>query len=137
MDLKGIMNLSTTSTDNVTELLVHIVEFTERRRQLLMENLIEHDHEDFIPKDLDVNGFADLMTVAVAEHVQNNRILFRDTETISFGSDGLFNSIPLVDHNAKELLKEDKRKYIELQIARFAENSLNNKIAQQLLERVF
>lgn len=133
MVLKGIMNLSTTSTDNVTELLEHIVEFTERRRAVLMENIIDCDQQSFIPRDLDVDGFADLMSFAVAQHVQHNRLLLKDTDTITFGSNGFFRSKTVVDHKAKELFDSDRRKYIELQIAKFAENSLNSKVAQQLL----
>ena len=130
------MNLSTTSTDNITELLSHIVEFTQRRRAVIMDNIIDCDHEDFTPKDLDVDGFADIMLFAVAQHVQHDRILLKDSDTIRFGSNGFFQSNTVVDHRAKELFKSDRREYIELQVSKFAENTLNSKVAKLLIENV-
>ena len=101
------MNVCSNITDNVTELLVHIVEFTERRNKLLMNNVLEYNRPGFTPMDLDVTGFADLMTDAVSEHVQNERLLLRDTETIRFGCEGVFESSPVADESAKKLIKND------------------------------
>ena len=129
------MNLSSTITDNVTELLVHIVEFVDRRNKLLMENVLEFKKPDFVPRDLDVTGFADLMTEAVSEHVSNERLLLRDTDTIRFGTNGIFESHPVVDEDAKELFEKDIRKYLKSQVKKISENMLNKRVASELLAK--
>ena len=127
------MNLSLTVTDNVTELLVKILEFTERRHEVLMRNILEADDEGFIPKDLDVNGFADVMTHAMTEHIQNNRLMLCDSETLKFGSGGSFQSFEVVDERGQKFFEIDIAKYMEFQIEKLSENLLNSKIAAKLL----
>ena len=129
------MNVCSNITDNVTELLVHIVEFTERRNKLLMNNVLEYNRPGFTPMDLDVTGFADLMTDAVSEHVQNERLLLRDTETIRFGCEGVFESSPVADESAKKLIKNDIRKYLKVQIRKVTENLFNKRVASDLLAK--
>ena len=129
------MNVCSNITDNVTELLVHIVEFTERRNKLLMNNVLEYNRPGFTPMDLDVTGFADLMTDAVSEHVQNERLLLRDTETIRFGCEGVFESSPVADESAKKLIKNDIRKYLKVQVRKVTENLFNKRVASELLAK--
>lgn len=129
------MNLCSHISDNVTELLVHIIEFTERRNKLLMANVLDYNNPGFSPMDLDVTGFAELMTDAVSEHVQNDRLLLRDTETIRFGREGIFESLPVVDENAKKLFEKDIRKYLKMQIRKVTENLFNKRVANELLAR--
>ena len=129
------MNVCSNITDNVTELLVHIVEFTERRNKLLMNNVLEYNRPGFTPMDLDVTGFADLMTDAVSEHVQNDRLLLRDTETIRFGREGVFESSPVADESAKKLIKNDIRKYLKVQVRKVTENLFNKRVASELLAK--
>lgn len=129
------MNLCSHISDNVTELLVHIIEFTERRNKLLMANVLDYNKPGFSPMDLDVTGFAELMTNAVSEHVQNDRLLLRDTETIRFGRKGIFESLPVVDENAKKLFEKDIRKYLKTQIRKVTENLFNKRVANELLAR--
>lgn len=129
------MNLCSNITDNVTELLVHIVEFTERRNKLLMNNVLEYSRPGFTPMDLDVTGFAELMTDAVSEHVQNERLLLRDTETIRFGCEGVFESSPVADESAKKLIKNDIRKYLKMQARKVTENLFNKRVASELLAK--
>jgi len=127
------MNLSSTTTDNVTELLVKILEFTERRRRILMQNIKHIDTVGFVPKDLDVTEFADVMTEAILEHIQSKRLLLRDSENIKFGKGGSFESPPIVDEHAKRLFENDTAEYLELQIKKLSENLINNRVAAELL----
>lgn len=127
------MNLSSTTTDNVTELLVKIREFTERRRRILMQNIKHIDTVGFVPKDLDVTEFADVMTEAILEHIQSKRLLLRDSENIKFGKGGGFESPPIVDEHAKRLFENDTAEYLELQIRKLSENLINNRVAAELL----
>jgi len=127
------MNLSSTTTDNVTELLVKIREFTERRRRILMQNIKHIDTVGFVPKDLDVTEFADVMTEAILEHIQSKRLLLRDSENIKFGKGGSFESPPIVDEHAKRLFENDTAEYLELQIKKLSENLINNRVAAELL----
>ncbi len=127
------MNLSSIITDNVTELLVKILEFTERRRRILLQNIKHVDTEGFVPEDLDVAEFAELMTEAISEHIRSKRLLLRDSKNIKFGKGGGFESPPIVDEYAKHLFENDTTKYLELQIEQLSENLINNRVAVELL----
>ena len=127
------MDLSLTTIDNITELLVKILEFTQRRHQILMQNIVDINLCGFVPKDLDVDNFADLMSQAISEHLRSRRLLLCDSETTKFGVDGSFESLPVTDEHAKYLLENDKTKYMEFQIEKLSENMLNSKIAAKLL----
>lgn len=127
------MNISSKINDNVTELLDKILNFVQRRKQQLTENITNVNTPGYIPKDLDVKGFADLMTRAVAEHMQSERLLLCDNEYIKFGPDGEFESIPMVDHHAYELLCRDSKAYLEIQLKKLAENLANYKAAREIL----
>ena len=127
------MNLSSIITDNVTELLVKILEFTERRRRILLQNIKHVDTEGFVPEDLDAAEFAELMTEAISEHIRSKRLLLRDSKNIKFGEGGGFESPPIVDEYAKHLFENDTAKYLELQIEKLSENLINNRVAVELL----
>ena len=128
------MNLSQTTTDNITEVLEKIIKFTERRNHLLMRNIEEVDDEGLLPMDLDVEDFARLMTDAIREHIQNKRLLLCDSETIRFGRGGSFECMPIVDEQAVNLLERDPNEYICHQIRKLSGNFINHKIATELLE---
>ena len=128
------MNLSQTTTDNITEVLEKIIKFTERRNHLLMCNIEDVDDEDFVPMDLDVEDFAELMTTAVGEHIQSQRLLLCDSKTIRFGRGGSFECAPIVDEEALVLLERDPNEYICHQIRKLSENFINHKTATELLE---
>lgn len=128
------MNISpTTATNNITEILGKIIDFTERRRQILTENILNANSSDFVPRDLDVEGFADLMAQAVSEHMRNKRLLLCDSETIKFGDGGSFESLPVIDKQGKELFDRNREKYLQSQVDKLSENLINNKIANELL----
>jgi len=133
---KGLrMNLSSPVTDNITELLVKIIEFTHTRQKILTQNINNIHSPGFVPKDLVVDEFSVVLSEAINEHIQNQRLVLRDTENIKFGICGSFEVKPVVDKNAKELLKENRNEYIELQINKLLENSLNQRIAAKLLKQ--
>ena len=128
-----LINISSKINDNVTELLEKILGFVQRRKQQLSENITNVNTPGYIPKDLDVKGFAYLMTCAVAEHMQSERLLLCDNEYIKFGPDGVFESLPMVDHHAYELLCSDSKAYLENQLKKLSENRANYKAAQEIL----
>ena len=129
------MNLASLTTDNISELLVKIIEFTQSRQEILTENIKNIHSSGFVPKDLAVGEFCWQLTRAIDEHVRSRRLLFCDTENIKFGAAGNFEAIPTVDKYAKELLEEDKDEYFRLQINKLLENSLSQRIAAELLKQ--
>ncbi len=129
------MNLSLLITDNITELLVKIIEFTQTRQKILTKNISNIHSPGFVPKDLAVDEFSDLLNNAINEHIQNQRLVLCDTESIKFGVSGSFEVKPVTDEYAKELLEEDRDEYIELQINKLLENSLNQRVAAELLRQ--
>ncbi|MCE5186369.1 MAG: hypothetical protein LLF76_09615 [Planctomycetaceae bacterium] len=129
------MNLSTTLTDNMTEVLTRIIEFTERRRDVLTRNLFDYRQRGFRPFDLPVNEFALCMTEAVCEHVRSRRLLLCDRQHVQFETDGRFEAAPVVDHESENFLQTDIRQYLQVQIRKLSENLMNNRIAVELLKQ--
>jgi flagellar basal body rod protein FlgB len=129
------MNLASLITDNIAELLVKIVEFTQSRQKILSRNINNIHSFGFVPKDLAVDEFSDLLNDAIDEHIRNQRIVLRDTENIKFGLSGSFEAKPVIDEYAKELLEESRDEYLELQISKLLENSLNQRVAAELLRQ--
>ena len=127
------MKLSTI-TDNVTELLAKILEFTERRHKILTHNIEAVEAPDFVPRDLDVAEFADLMSEAVVEHIRSKRLLLRDSSNVNFGPAGSFQTVPIVDEYAKWLFENDTKKYLKHQIDKLSENLINNRTANELID---
>ncbi|MHC4070399.1 MAG: hypothetical protein ACYSR8_12650 [Planctomycetota bacterium] len=58
-----------------------------------------------------------------------------DTENVKFGAAGNFEAIPRVDEYAKELLETNRDEYLELQVNKLLENSLNQRIAAEMLRQ--
>ena len=88
-----------------------------------------------MPKDLPVREFSELLNHALEEHILNQRLIMQDTENIKFGIEGKFETKPVTDHYARELLDKNADEYIELQINKLLENSINQRIAAQLLKQ--
>ncbi|HUT31466.1 MAG TPA: hypothetical protein VMX13_16850 [Sedimentisphaerales bacterium] len=122
-------------TDNIAELLVKIVEFTQTRQKVLTRNINNLRSPGFIPCDLDVDEFSELLNCAVDEHLRAHRLLLRDTENIKFGPSGAFQVKPVPDDHAKKLLEHSPDQYIELQINKLMQNSINQRIATELLKQ--
>ncbi len=129
------MNLTSLITDNVTEILVKIIEFTRTRQKILTQNITNVNNAGFVPKELAVNEFSGLLNNALNEHIRNQRLLLRDTENIKFGVKGSFEVKPMVDEHGKELLEENRDEYLELQITKLLENSLNQRVAAEFLRQ--
>ncbi len=125
----------TTTIDNMTEVLTRIIEFTERRRDVLTRNMSDYKTEGFRPMDMPVIEFADCMTEAVAEHVSSQRLLLCDRQHVRFGEGGCFDADPIVDEQSETLLVSDIKQYLHLQIQKLSENLMNNKIAVELLKQ--
>jgi hypothetical protein len=129
------MKLTSTTIDNITEVLTRIVEFTDRRRDILTRNLFDYQAAEFQPKDLPVCQFAECMTEAVSEHIRSKRLLLCDRENVSFGEAGSFDVDPIIDSKAKKLLKTNTKDYLQMQIRKLSENLMNNRIAVELLKQ--
>jgi flagellar basal body rod protein FlgB len=129
------MNLLRPITDNITELLVMIIKFTQARQKILIQNIENARSPGFAPVDLTADEFSNLLDRALNEHIRNRRLVLHDTENIKFHVGGTFEARHLVDENAKELLQEDRDEYLEYQISKLLENSLNQRIAVELLRQ--
>jgi flagellar basal body rod protein FlgB len=129
------MNYASLITDNIAELLVKIIEFTQTRQKILIQNIYDIHSLGFVPKDFLVEEFSDLLDDAIDEHIQNKRLVLRDTENIKFGAGGTVEVRPVIDTYAEELLEENQEEYIRLQINKLLENSLNQRIAAELLRQ--
>ena len=127
------MNLMSLITDNVTELLIKIVKFTQTRQKILIQNIINVQEPGFVPQELEVDEFSDLLNNAIDEHVRNQRLVLRDTENIKFGASGSIELNPVIDEHGIKLLEENRDEYIERQINKLWENSINQKVAAELL----
>ena len=128
------MNFTSLAVDNISELLIKIIEFTTDRQKTLTRNINNIYNLGFVPKDIAVEEFSALLHEAIDEHTQNKRLLLRDTENIKFGSGGSLKIKTIVDEYANDLLEEDIEKYLELQIDKIIENSFNQRVAAQLLK---
>jgi flagellar basal body rod protein FlgB len=129
------MNLMSLVTDNITEILIKIVKFTQTRQKILIQNLINVQNPGYIPRELEVNEFSEVLNNAIDEHVRNQRLVLRDTENIKFGPSGSIKLTPIVDEHGIKLLEGNKEEYIGRQINKLWENSLNQKFAAQLLRQ--
>src|SRR5210317_1819439 len=106
------MKATSTTIDNITEVLTRIIEFTDRRRDVLTRNLFDYKTTDFVPKDLPVCEFAECMTEAVSEHLRSRRLLMCDREHVRFEAEGAFDTQPVTDHDANTLLESDIKQYL-------------------------
>lgn len=129
------MNLMSLITDNITEILIKIIKFTQTRQKILIQNIINVQNPGFVPQELEVDEFSDLLNNAIDEHVRNQRLVLRDTENIKFGGSGSIELIPVIDEHGIKLLEEDRDEYIERQINKLWENSINQKVAAELLRQ--
>jgi len=129
------MNLQPLIADNIDELLAKIVEFTQARRDTLVQNIQNVHTLSFSPKDLPISEFCEVLNYALAEHIQSRRLVLRDTQNIEFGLNGSMKTTPVVDENAKKIRKKNPDKYLGLQLRKLLEASLNKKVAEELLKQ--
>ena len=128
------MDMTSFAPDNLTELLEKIVFFTTSRRTVLYRNLRESRTPGFVPEDMPVAEFAEAMNEAVAQHMTHQRLLFRDTANITFGRNGKMQLSTVADDRAQTLLQANPDEYLEHQIGKLLENSLNRAVAEDLLK---
>ena len=128
------MNLLSLNIDNVTEMLVKVIAFTQSRQKIITQNINNLHGSDFVPMDLAVYEFCGVLNEAIGEHARTRRLVLCDTENIKFGECGSFDFRPMIDIRAKEMLEESSDKYIEMQIGKLLENALNQRIAAELLK---
>ncbi|MEN6309537.1 MAG: hypothetical protein ABFD91_17455 [Anaerohalosphaeraceae bacterium] len=130
------MNLNVAPiTDNLTELLNRIIDFTERRKEVLTRNLFDYRSNGFEPMDLPVHEFADTLTRGLAEYIRNKRLLLEDSPNIQFHDQGEFEAVATLDVRAQELLKNDTHAYVQDQIQKMSENLIHNRLAVELLRQ--
>ncbi len=129
------MNLTSLLTDNITEILIKIVKFTQSRQKILIQNIINIHNPGFVPKELEVDEFSNVLNNAIDEHVQSQRLVLCDTENIKFRAAGDLELRPIVDRHGERLLEENLDEYIEWQIDKLWENSLSQKVAAELLRQ--
>ena len=121
--------------DNISDVLVKIIYFTHLRRRVLHENLHKAGDPGFTPCDMPVREFAETINLALAEHLQNGRLLFHDSPTMRFGPNNTMQIEPVVDAQACALLRTNRDEYTELQIGKLMENCWNRRVAKELLRQ--
>jgi len=122
-------------TDNIAELLVKIIEFTHSRQKVITQNIKKMHHPGFVPTDLAVDEFSDSLNNAINEHARNRYLVLYDSENIKFGAKGSFEVKPTPDQQAHDLLKNNPDEYLEIQIGKLLENSINQRVAAELLKQ--
>jgi flagellar basal body rod protein FlgB len=128
------MNLVALVPDNMTEVLLKVLRFTELRRDVLYRNLRQAEDPNFQPQDMPVGEFAAALDAAVAEHLQSRRLVFRDTDNVRFGPNGSMEVQAVCDSGATTLLQTDRNAYVRHQKQLWRENALNQLVAQELLD---
>jgi len=129
------MNLPTITTDNITEVLFKIINFTQSRQKILIQNINAMHTCGFVPRDLPVDEFSRLMAQALAEHACSQRLVLQDGENVKFGANGSFEVTPVIDEEARMLFEQNRDEYLRCQIIKMLENSLNQRIAVDLLRQ--
>jgi flagellar basal body rod protein FlgB len=129
------VKLSPPAADNLTELLSRIIDFTDRRKEILTRNLFDYRSSNFVPKDLPVHEFADTLTHALAEHIRNKRLLLEDRQNVHFYGNGDFDAAATVDTESALLLEEDPQAFVQKQIHKLSENLIHNRLATELLRQ--
>jgi len=129
------MNLLALVTDEITEILIKIMQFTQRRQKVLTRNIREMGKPGFEPRDLAVEEFSESLNTAIEEYARNRRLVLCDTATIRFGLDGKVDAEPVRDEPGKELLDRDRDEYLEFQLDKLLENSLNQRVAAELIRQ--
>jgi flagellar basal body rod protein FlgB len=129
------MNLLALVTDDITEILIKIMQFTQRRQKVLSRNIREMGKPGFEPRDLAVEEFSESLNTAIEEYARHRRLVLCDTATIRFGLDGTVDARPVMDEAGKALLDRDRDEYLEFQMDKLLENSLNQRVAAELIRQ--
>jgi len=128
------MDLMILITEDITTLLIKIIEFTYVRQKILIQNIKSIHSPGFVPKDLELDEFCDLLNDAIDEHIQSRQAILRDTENINFRISSGLQAKSVVDEFARQLLEENRDEYFRSQVNKLFENSLNQRMAAELLK---
>jgi len=129
----GQMDLSSLIRDNIDDVLVKIIQFTHICHKVILENINNCHSSGFIPRQVDVEDFAKVISAALSEHQKTRRLVLCDSESVSFMPGGRLNVKMKVDTAARRLFEQDLNRYLSLQRQRLNENTINNKTACALL----
>ncbi len=69
------------------------------------------------------------------EYVGSRRLVLIDGPYVKFGVGGAFKVAPIFDDEALKLFENNRDEYLRCQITKLLENSLNQRIATQLLKQ--
>jgi flagellar basal body rod protein FlgB len=127
------MDLSSLIRDNIDDILVKIIQFTHIRHRIIADNIKNCRSAGFVPRYVDVEDFAKVMSVALTEHQRSKKLSLCDSHTITFSFGGKLDIKPEMDVAAQKLFNQDFRQYILLQKQRLKGNIVNNKTACALL----
>ncbi len=127
------MQLTELNTDIISELLLLLTQFTQIRHRILKQNIQCVGTQKYLPKDLRADEFSEILNHAITEYILNQRLILRDTDSISFGPKATAVFTPVPDPEAAKLLKTNKPDYIHFQNSKIRENSMNERIAKRLL----
>ena len=127
------MQLTELNTDIISELLMLLTKFTRIRHRILRQNIQCAGARKYRPKDLRADEFSETLNHAITEYILNQRLILRDTDTISFGPNSTAMFTPVPDPEAGRLLKLNKIDYVQFQNRKIKENTINEKIAKKLL----
>lgn len=129
----GQMDLSLLIRDNIDDVLVKIIQFTHIRHRVILENINNCHAVGFVPRWVDVEDFAKVISAALSEHQRTRRLVLCDSESVSFMPGGRLSIKLKIDTLGRRLFEEDFDQYICLQEQRLDENAINNKTACALL----
>lgn len=129
----GQMDLSSLIRDNVDEVLVKIIQFTHVCHKVILDNINNCRSAGFIPRQVDAEDFAKVISAALSEHRRTRRLALCDSKSVSFMSGGRLSVKSKIDWVAKLLFEKDLDQYLNLQRQRLSENTINNKTACALL----
>lgn len=120
---------------SVCEMLDFVLDFTCQRHEILIKNIDSVNDVNYIPQDLAVQEFASTMDASLLEYILNKRFVFIDSDNFKFNCSGSFDAYAVEDIYAKELFENNIDRYLEYQKGKIAENTLNYRQTQELLEK--
>jgi flagellar basal body rod protein FlgB len=129
------MNLTMPVTDNITDILIKVIEFTVATERVLQKNIQNVNQEGYIPLGFEVEDFCHILNIALDEHLRTKRLVLIDTDSIKFGESGNFALKAVPDDKARQLRLDDADGYLEQQMNRLMENKLNQNVAKHILKQ--
>ncbi len=104
-------------------------------QKVLTKNINNMHVPGFVPRDLAVDEFSQMMNKAIEEHVRNRRLVLCDSDNIKLDMAGGLETRPIPDESAKEFLRAGPDSFLEFQVNKLMENSINQRLAAALLRQ--